>query len=61
MPGARGKWGQPGKGEWGGPGPPKQDKQLITSRGRDNSLVEQQGGREEESVVTKRTHRAQST
>ncbi len=52
-----------GRGNGGGPGPPswEQDKQLITSRGGDNSLMEQQGGREEESGVTKRTHCAQST
>jgi hypothetical protein len=46
----------------GGPGPPsgEQDKQLITSRGRDNSPMEQQERREEESGMTKRTHHAQS-
>jgi hypothetical protein len=53
----------PGRGNGGGPGSPsrEQDKQLFTSRGGDNSLMEQQGGREEESCVTKRTHCAQST
>jgi hypothetical protein len=53
----------PGGGNGGGPGPPgrEQDKQLITSRGRGNTLMEQQGRLEEESGVTKRTHRAQST
>ncbi len=52
-----------GRADGGGPSPPsvEQDKQLITSRGGDNSLMEQQGGREEESGVTKRTHRALST
>jgi hypothetical protein len=33
---------------------------LITRRGGDNSLMEQQEGREEDSGVIKRTHRAQS-
>jgi hypothetical protein len=51
-----------GRGNGVGPGPPsrEQDKQLITSRGGDNSLMEQQGGQKEVSGVTKRTHRAQS-
>ncbi len=53
----------PGRGNGGGPGPPsgEQDKQLIANRGGDNSFMEQQEGREEESGMTKRTHRAQST
>ncbi len=53
----------PGWGNGGGPSPPsgEQDKQLITNRGRDNSLIEQQRGREEESGVTRRTHHTQST
>ncbi len=52
-----------GGGNGRGPGPPggEQDKQLITSRVGGNILMEQQGRREEESGVTKRTHRAQST
>jgi hypothetical protein len=51
----------PGGGNGGGPGSPsgEQDKQLIISRGGDNSFMEQQGGREEESGVTKRTHGAE--
>ncbi len=51
-----------GGGNRGGPGPPgrEQDKKLITSRGEGNILMEQQG-RREESGMTKRTHRAQST
>ncbi len=52
-----------GGGNGGGPGPPSgvQDKQLITSRGGGNSLMEQQGRWGEESGMTKRTHGAQST
>ncbi len=53
----------PRRGNGGGPGPSsrERDKQFITNRGGDNSFMEQQRGREEESDVTKRTHRAQST
>jgi hypothetical protein len=53
----------PGGGNEGGPGLPggEQDKQLITSRGGGNILMEQQGRREEESGMTKRARRAQST
>jgi hypothetical protein len=53
----------PGGGNGGGPGPlgGEQDKQLITSTGGGNILMEQQGRQEEGSGVTKRTHRAQST
>ncbi len=53
----------PGRGKGGGPGPPsrEQDKQLDANRGGDNSLMERQEGREKESGVTKRTHRARST
>ncbi len=45
-----------------GPSPPsgEQDKQLISSRGRGNTHMEQPGRLEDESSVT-RTHRAQST
>jgi hypothetical protein len=52
----------PSRVNGGGLSPPsgEQDKQLITSRGGDNSLMEQQGRREEESGVTKRIHRAKS-
>ncbi len=52
----------PGGGNWGGPGPPGglQDKQLISSRGRDNTLMERPGRLEEKSSVTRRTHCAQS-
>ncbi len=37
----------PGRENGGGPSPPsrEKDKQLITSRGGDNSLMEQQEGR----------------
>ncbi len=53
----------PGRGNGGGPGPPGggQDKQLISSREGGNTLMEQPGRPEDESGVTKRTHRAQST
>jgi hypothetical protein len=52
----------PGGGNGGGPGPPggEQDKQLISSRGGGNTLMGQPGRLEEESGVTRRTHRAQS-
>jgi hypothetical protein len=52
----------PGGGNGGGPCPPsgEQDKQLITRRGGGNSPMEQRGRREEESGVSKRTHRPQS-
>ncbi len=45
-----------------GPGPTdgEQDKQLISSRGGGKTLMEQTGRLEEESGVTKETHRAQS-
>ncbi len=39
----------------------EQDKQLISGRGGGNTLMEQTGRLEEESSVTKETHRAQST
>ncbi len=48
-----------GMGE--GPAPQAENKMSSCSRGGDNSLMEQQGGREEESSVTKRTDCAQST
>jgi hypothetical protein len=53
----------PGEGDGGGPGPPsgEQDKQLISSRGGGNTHMEQPGRLEDESGVTTRTHRAQST
>ncbi len=53
----------PRRGNGGGPGPPnrEQDKQFITNRRGDNIFIEQLEGREEESDVTKRTYRAQST
>jgi hypothetical protein len=53
----------PGGGNGGGPGPPngEQDKQLISSKGGGNILLEQSGRLEEESGVTKETHCAQST
>ncbi len=53
----------PGRGNGGGPGPPGggQDKQLISSREGGNTLMEQPGILEDESGVTKRTLRAQST
>jgi hypothetical protein len=53
----------PGEGNGGGPGPPsgEQDKQLISSRRGDNTLMEQPGRLEDESGMTTRTHRAQST
>jgi hypothetical protein len=49
-------------GNGGGLGSPdeEQDKQLINSRGRRNTLMEQTGRLEEESGMTKETHRAQS-
>jgi hypothetical protein len=49
-------------GNGGGLGPPdeEQDKQWINSRGRRNTLMEQTGRLEEESGMTKETHRAQS-
>jgi hypothetical protein len=52
----------PSGGNGGGPGPPdgEQDKQLISSRGGGNTLTEQAGRLEEESSVTKETHRARS-
>ncbi len=51
------------EGNRGGPSPPsgEQDKQLISSRGGDNTLMGQSGRLEDESGVTTRTHRAQST
>ncbi len=62
MPGFEGNGVNPSGGNGGGPGPPdgKQDKQLISSRGGGNTLMEQTGRLEEESGVTKETHRAQS-
>jgi hypothetical protein len=44
----------PGEGNGGGPGPPsgEQDKQLISSRGGGNTLMEQPGRLEDESSVT---------
>jgi hypothetical protein len=53
----------PGEGNGGGPGPPsgKQDKQLISSRGIDNTLRGLPGRLEDEPGVTTRTHHAQST
>jgi hypothetical protein len=59
MHGPGGKWGQPR----GGPGPPsgEQDKQLISSSGGDDTPMGQPGRQEDESGVTTRTHRAQST
>ncbi len=52
-----------GGGNGGGPGPPgeEQDKQLISSRGEGDTPMEQPGRLEEESGVTSRTHRVQST
>jgi hypothetical protein len=52
----------PGGGNGGEPSPPRgeQDKQLISSRGGDNTLMEQPGRLEEECGVTKETHLAQS-
>ncbi len=60
---SKGNGVNPGRGNGGGPGPPsgEQYKQLNTSKGEGNSLMEQQGRRGEESGVKKRTHRAQST
>jgi hypothetical protein len=51
-----------GGGNGGGPGPPsrEQDKQLISSRGEGNTLMERPGRLEEESGVIRRTHRAKS-
>jgi hypothetical protein len=55
----------PGEGNKGGPGPPigEQDKQLISSRGGDNTLMGQPGRLEDESGMTIRTlvHRVRNT
>jgi hypothetical protein len=50
----------PGEGNGGGPSPPsgEQDKQLISSKGGDNTLMGQPGRLEDESGVTTRTLRA---
>ncbi len=50
-------------GNGGGPSPPdmEQDKQLISRIGGGNTLVELTGRLEEESGLTKKTHRTQST
>jgi hypothetical protein len=52
-----------GEGNGGGPGPPsgEQDKQLISSREGGDTSMEQPGRLKDESGMTTRTYRAQST
>jgi hypothetical protein len=53
----------PGEGAGGGPGPPseKQDKQLISNSGGDETSMVESGRQQDESDVASKTHHAKRT